>query len=437
MVNRTELDEAPKTILAASTGGHLEQLIRLSKRLRPEPSSVVWVTPDEPQSRSLLAGQDVYHLTVRPASAGRPRLANSPATYRLLKHGRYDRVVSTGAAMALSVLAMARARGIPCHWIESSARATGPSLTGRIVSSIPGMHLYTQYPSWADERWAYRGSVLDAYRPVERVPPVDGLARRVVVTFGTQKGYPFRRGLDALLRVLPAVLAPDAEVLWQTGVTDLSGLEHQGQSDAAGGRDPRGDGRGRPRHRACGCRLGPHRLGPGARPGAPAPPAQVRRDGRRPPTDDRGRARVPRARHQPRSRGPGSRTTSRRRWARVSRRRPSSLRSSWRSRSRHGGDRRRRDAGRVGFGSTRLRCPREPGPAAAGSHPTRRRRRSGSLTFATWGALRTEAADGEVLLLNPLARTRHGDVDPRSLSLTDDQRLSRMLPSVLGGPGGR
>jgi asparagine synthase (glutamine-hydrolysing) len=54
--------------------------------------------------------------------------------------------------------------------------------------------------------------------------------------------------------------------------------------------------------------------------------------------------------------------------------------------------------------------------------------RSGSLTVASWGALRIDAADGEVLLLNPLARTRHGDVDPRSLSLTDDQRLSRMLP---------
>jgi UDP-N-acetylglucosamine transferase subunit ALG13 len=225
MVTRQELDEAPKTILAASTGGHLEQLIRLSKRLRPEPSAIVWVTPDEPQSRSLLAGQEVYHLRYVPPRRADLVLANSPATHRLLKYGHYDRVVSTGAAMALSVLLMARARGIPCHWIESSARATGPSLTGRIVASVPGMHLYTQYQSWADDRWAYRGSVLDAYRPVPRTSSCDGLARRVVVTFGTQKGYSFRRGLDALLRVLPEVLAPDAEVLWQTGVTDLSGLD--------------------------------------------------------------------------------------------------------------------------------------------------------------------------------------------------------------------
>jgi UDP-N-acetylglucosamine transferase subunit ALG13 len=127
--------------------------------------------------------------------------------------------------MPLSVLLLARARGIPCHWIESSARAEGPSLSGRIVSRLPGMHLYTQYPSWADDRWLYRGSVLDAYEPAERGLPADGSARRVVVTFGTQKGYSFRRALDAVVRVLPSVLAPDAEVLWQTGVTDVSGLD--------------------------------------------------------------------------------------------------------------------------------------------------------------------------------------------------------------------
>jgi UDP-N-acetylglucosamine transferase subunit ALG13 len=217
--------ETPRTILAASTGGHLEQLIRLSTRLRPEPKGIVWVTPDEPQSRSLLAGQEVFHLRYVPPRRADLVLANSPATHRLLSQGPFERVVSTGAAMALSVLVMARTRGIPCHWVESSARATGPSLTGRIVSRIPGMHLYTQYPYWADDDWAYRGSVLDAYQPVTRTPPLDGLARRVVVTFGTQKGYPFRRGLEAVMRALPAVLAPDAEVLWQTGVTDVSGLD--------------------------------------------------------------------------------------------------------------------------------------------------------------------------------------------------------------------
>lgn len=218
----------PTTLLVASTGGHLEQLLRLSSRLEPPSRSVEWVTSDTAQSRSLLEGRRVHYLRYVPPRRGDLVLADLPAALRILRGGRYDRVVTTGSAMALSVLLAARARGIPCHWIESSARAQGPSLTGRIVSKIPGMHLYCQYPSWAGGPWTYRGSVFDDYSALVRQAPPDGLARKVVVTFGTMRTYGFRRAVEALLRTLPEVLAPDAEVLWQTGVTDVSGLWIEG-----------------------------------------------------------------------------------------------------------------------------------------------------------------------------------------------------------------
>jgi UDP-N-acetylglucosamine transferase subunit ALG13 len=86
------------------------------------------------------------------------------------------------------------------------------------------MHLYTQYSSWAGGQWTYRGSVFDAYEATPQAPPPGGLARRVVVTMGTMKTYGFRRAVEALGKVLPEVLAPGAEVLWQTGVTNVSGL---------------------------------------------------------------------------------------------------------------------------------------------------------------------------------------------------------------------
>ena len=54
--------------------------------------------------------------------------------------------------------------------------------------------------------------------------------------------------------------------------------------------------------------------------------------------------------------------------------------------------------------------------------------RKGSLTVVTWGALRVDGEDGRVVPLNPLVRTRHGDVDPRTLRLDGDERLSQMLP---------
>jgi UDP-N-acetylglucosamine transferase subunit ALG13 len=53
--------------------------------------------------------------------------------------------------------------------------------------------------------------------PSDRAP--EALAR-VVVTLGTYRGYSFVRLVRHLLEVLP----PEADVLWQTGDTDTSGL---------------------------------------------------------------------------------------------------------------------------------------------------------------------------------------------------------------------
>jgi UDP-N-acetylglucosamine transferase subunit ALG13 len=86
------------------------------------------------------------------------------------------------------------------------------------------MHLYAQYPSWAGGRWKYRGSVFDDYGPAPQEPAPSKRARTVVVTFGTMRTYGFRRAVDAVLRTLPDIAAPDAQVLWQVGVTDVSDL---------------------------------------------------------------------------------------------------------------------------------------------------------------------------------------------------------------------
>ncbi len=210
------------TLLVCSGGGHLQQMWTLRPRLPI--GDVTWVTFDTPQSRSLLAGEDVVYV---PYAAPRDlgvavtigRTAND-----LLKSGKYDRVVSTGASVAVSFMVPARARRITCHYVESAARADGPSLSGRIVARIPGVNTYAQYPSWAGGRWHYSGSILDAFREGPALTDPPEKPRRVVVTLGTISPYGFRRAVDKLLTVLPS----DAEVLWQTGDTDVSGLPVEG-----------------------------------------------------------------------------------------------------------------------------------------------------------------------------------------------------------------
>lgn len=204
-----------RTLLVASAGGHLSELHELVPRLGlSEPPH--WATFDTEQTRSLLEGERVHHL--RPTG---PRdlggvLGNAPAAARLLRRHRYEQVVSTGAAVAMSFLPLASARGARCHYIESAARTRAPSLTGRMLERVPGVRLYAQAPGFARPGWHHGGSVFDAFE-AEWAParPV----ARVVVTVGTME-FSFRR----LLTRVKALLDPGATVLWQTGASDISGL---------------------------------------------------------------------------------------------------------------------------------------------------------------------------------------------------------------------
>jgi UDP-N-acetylglucosamine transferase subunit ALG13 len=212
-------------LYVASTGGHLEQLARLAARFRPEAAEEEWVTFDTPQSRGLLRGRTVHFVPEVAPKDVRGATRMFPTARDLLRRRPFTRVVSTGAAIAVPFAIAARAAGVRFHYVESSARSAGPSLSGRLVARVPGSRLYTQYPAWEDARWKFRGAVFDSHvaapEPVE--VPAGGL-RRVVVTLGTQRGFDFRRAVERLVTVLPKVTTPDAEVLWQTGWTDVSGL---------------------------------------------------------------------------------------------------------------------------------------------------------------------------------------------------------------------
>jgi UDP-N-acetylglucosamine--N-acetylmuramyl-(pentapeptide) pyrophosphoryl-undecaprenol N-acetylglucosamine transferase len=214
------------TLLVASTGGHLKQLHQLHRRLDGVSGPFRWATFDTPQSRSLLAGEEVDFV---PFIGGRdPRGVGRNFAYarRILRDRGIETLVSTGSAVALPFFAVARAMRLRCHYIESAARSDGPSLTGKLVARLPGVNLYCQYPAWAGGRWSFRGSVFDAYEATgEGVLRQIGDLRKVVVTLGTFRGYGFPLLVQRLLELLPE----GAEVLWQTGETDVSGFGIEGR----------------------------------------------------------------------------------------------------------------------------------------------------------------------------------------------------------------
>jgi UDP-N-acetylglucosamine transferase subunit ALG13 len=184
------------TLLVASSGGHLKELHHLKDRVEGIEPPYSWVTFDTPQARSLLAGEEVDWV---PFVGGRDPVnvaRNLAHARRIFKRRRPEVVLSTGSA----------------------ARIDGPSLSGKIMTRIPGVNLYTQYKAWAGDRWRYRGSVFDTFAGEEGPEGPPERLDKVVVTLGTYRGYDFSRLVERLLQVLP----PETEVLWQTGDTDVT-----------------------------------------------------------------------------------------------------------------------------------------------------------------------------------------------------------------------
>lgn len=206
------------TLLVANNGGHLMQLHSLAPRLDVEPDRL-WVTVPTPQSRSVLAGEQVHWVDPAPTRDLRAAVRNAELVTCLFRRHKVTAAVSTGSSLAVSVLPQARARGIPAYYIESATRVHGPSVSGRLLRAVPGMHLYTQHRAWAGGCWHYGGSVLDGFSARTGNPaPV---VRKVVVSLGTSEVFGFRRLLQRLVRLIPR----DVDVLWQTGSTDTSGLD--------------------------------------------------------------------------------------------------------------------------------------------------------------------------------------------------------------------
>lgn len=208
-----------KVLLVASTGGHLTQLSRMAKSWDISSDSL-WVTFDTHQSRSMLQGQRVMYVPyIAPRDIGGAFAARRLIDQRL-KEETFDQVVSTGAGVALAAFTSLRLRTTPKTYIESVSRTVGPSLTGRIVSTLGLADLYTQHAGWANRRWKHTPGVLDEFRTISEER---GASKpRLFVTLGTIKPYRFDTMIDA---VLDTGLA-DERTVWQVGETmrkDLPG----------------------------------------------------------------------------------------------------------------------------------------------------------------------------------------------------------------------
>lgn len=158
-----------KILLVCTVGGHLAQLHELQQRFVEPGDDVLWVTHDTPQSASLLANERVEWVDYIRERDLRGVLRTVPFAWRTLRRERPDLVVSTGSAIALAVLPLARLLGAGVCFIESATMADGHTRTGRLLAAVPGITLFSQSPTTSFGRWDYLGPCpMDSLRAAAR-----------------------------------------------------------------------------------------------------------------------------------------------------------------------------------------------------------------------------------------------------------------------------
>lgn len=206
--------------MVASAGGHLSELVRIQSRLI-DYDRFVWVVPQTEQTRSLLGDAPTSgRIEAIPDLKSRDlrgALALLGKARSLVRAEAPDLVLSTGAAPAVPFLVAAAWSRVPAFYVESLARLDGPSLSAKLLRPVPGVSLRTQHESLAWDGWSSIGLGV-TYTTIERPAPTRPM--RVVVTVGTTR-FDFGALFERLVTILPS----DADVTWQVGHSDVSGLE--------------------------------------------------------------------------------------------------------------------------------------------------------------------------------------------------------------------
>jgi len=131
MSTETSSKSQQDVLLVVSNGGHLLQLLQLADLWPQERRH--WVSFDQSDAVSLLAGERTTWAH-HPTNRNLPNLIrNFGLAIRLVRRGEVQAIVTTGAGVAVPFVIVGRLVGVNVVYIESMARITSPSLTGRLV----------------------------------------------------------------------------------------------------------------------------------------------------------------------------------------------------------------------------------------------------------------------------------------------------------------
>ena len=122
-----------KICFAASSGGHFEQLLMLKPLMEKYESFVI---TEETTYKVQINNEKTYYLKQvnRKEKSFLPRMVvNSLESFRIFLKEQPDAVICTGVLAVLPVCLIAKIAGKKLIYIESFAKVTSPTLSGKLL----------------------------------------------------------------------------------------------------------------------------------------------------------------------------------------------------------------------------------------------------------------------------------------------------------------
>lgn len=126
-------EERIKICFAASSGGHFEQLLMLKPLMEKYDSFII---TEETTYKAQISNERTYYLKQvnRKEIGFLPRMVvNSLESFRIFLKEQPDAVICTGVLAVLPVCLIAKIAGKKLIYIESFAKITSPTLSGKLL----------------------------------------------------------------------------------------------------------------------------------------------------------------------------------------------------------------------------------------------------------------------------------------------------------------
>jgi len=141
-MSKRKPDSSTPVCIVCSAGGHLAEAMRATSLLN---MPKYYVTYDQPHVRSMLHGEEVYYIQ-DPHQTFRLHIKNMIQSIWLFARKRPRIVITTGAGIAVTLSVLAKITGGKLVFIETGARVTTPSITGRLLYHISDLFIIQWEP---------------------------------------------------------------------------------------------------------------------------------------------------------------------------------------------------------------------------------------------------------------------------------------------------